>query len=912
MAPQLSLKYRLTLFSRAVVTPSSGIGMKQGQIPDAFFRYKLSVAGTSRRRDLVRITLVLTGAIVVFALMSFNRGVASASSYTPLEWQREVPETHVITALRGQRKNLTWIRDRDRNFIDDLIERHNGPKDIVNVIVDLNTCLTASQIRDLLSKFGRIKYIGKLITYVLLDEVRSDVLPKLASLPQVAMIEWQLPYEAINDVGSRAIQSRTSTTFAPNPDPRTAQDLGYTGAGVNIAIVDTGVDNRHEAFTGKFVAGYDANNNLALQEDTNNDNDISIPGGHGTHVAGIALGKATPNRDCRRDPIEQVPTDCGGVATGAGLVDVKVCVSANSCTAIAQGLDWIGMHSTEHNIRVVNISLSMRVKYTFDSQVVYYCPPDDGTSAVAKQVNYLVARGIAVAIGFGNASSCGFSSGTWPPPENSPSPGSASFAMTAQGSQDNATVDRNNDTLFSDSLRGPRYGFDLVSPDLLALKPDFSAPADNILSAKIGITDAYHGKTGTSMAAPHVAGAAAVLLQARPTLDPGNLKDLLKRTADSRLNIPPSFAPTYPLIDPVWNHDLGSGIINVYQALTEPAVTDVKFPSCAIGPPVTPGGLCQVQNEPPWNNWQDIVTLNPPQKNIPNTIRAMIQNSGPAATVLVNFGVYEFAAGNSTFHHIGTVQKLIPANTTVSVDQSWTPIAANHQCVQVSIQYGFDSDFTNNVTQRNLEVAPSRYKVRIENPFMVPARMEIRPQSSREGWVCKVSETSFVLDPFEDCPRTVHIAFDAPAAAAPGERANCDVAVYATQKGSDTPILVGGVTAQTFVPKPCRIVGQIVDKTNHPVPQARVTFSRVQPQMVASDDDRPAEEITVSVIAGEPVTAVTDEDGVFSVIIPPAYRYLILVKKAGQGEGQVEQRLECGIGKHTYMLSQGGLKVVEN
>ncbi len=910
MAPQLSRKYRLTQSSRTLVIPSAGIGMKQGEIPDTFFRYRWSVAGTSRKQDfLVRITLVLIGVIVAFALISLSRGVASASPYTPLEWQREVTTEHAIPALRGQRKNVTWIRDRDRNFIDDEIERHNRPQDIVNVIVDLNTCLTTLQIHDLLSKFGHVKYTGKLITFVLLDKLRVDVLPKLAALPQVAMIEWQIPFEPMNDVGSRAIQSRTSTTYSPN----TAQDLGFTGAGVNIAIVDTGVDNTHEAFTGKFVAGYNANTDLALLENSNNDSD-----GHGTHVAGIALGKATSGRRCRKDQSEQVSTDCGGVATSAGLVDVKVCVSSTTCDTIKQGLDWIGTHSTEHHIRVVNISLGMRRTTTTGTQVTYSCPPDDGTSAEAKQVDYLVAMGIAVAIGHGNASFCGYSSGSLLPPVRTPSPGSASFAMTVQGSQDSVTVNRSDDTLFSDSLRGPRLDFNLASPDLLALKPDFSAPAENIISAQAGKSDGYISKTGTSMAAPHVTGTAAVLLQARDTLDPGSLKDLLRRTADSLLNVPPSFPPTYPSLDPVWNNDLGSGIINVYQALTEPAVSDVKFPHCAIGPPVTPGGLCQVQNEPPWNNWQDIVILDPnfltptsPQKNVKNIIRAMIQNSGPAATVLVNFGVYEYAAGNK-FHHIGTVQQLIPANSTVPVDLRWTPLAADHQCVQVSIQYGLDSDFTNNVTQRNLEVAPSRYKVRIENPFMVPARMEIRPQSSREGWVCTVSETSFMLDPFEDCPRTVQIAFDAPTAAAPGEQANCDVGVYATPKGSDTPILVGGVTAQTFVPKPCRIVGQVVDKTNHPVPQARVTFSRVQTQREASDGDRRAEEGVVSVIAGEPVTAVTDEDGVFSLIIPPAYRYLILVKKAGQGEGKVEQRLECGIGRHTYMLSKDGLKVVEN
>jgi hypothetical protein len=443
------------------------------------------------------------------------------------------------------------------------------------------------------------------------------------------------------------------------------------------------------------------------------------------------------------------------------------------------------------------------------------------------------------------------------------------------------------------------------NPNFLALKPDFSAPGKDVVSAAAGTLDKYDFFSGTSMAAPHVAGAAALVLEAQPSIDPGSLKDLLRYTADSSQN----GGAAYPSIDPVWQENLGAGIIDVNQALSQMKQNDVGFANC-VGPPTTIGGLCQVTSpQPPWDNTFDIVTVDPstgnpaiPKKGIPILIKAQVRHNtsnGTSATVLVNFGVYEFGVGSKQFYHIGTARQVIPAGGTVWISQPWTPQDANHQCIQISIQYGLDSDFGNNITQRNLEVKASVYNVRIENPFTVPAQIRFIAKSDREGWKCRVNKDAFAIDSLTDCPRNLRVAFDAPPGILPGERANCDIAVYGTPEGSDHPILMGGVTVQTFVPKPCRIIGQVVDRTNTPVPKADLVFSQALPK-----------DVPVSRAERPPVTATTDEDGIFSVYIPPSLNYTILVEQSNIGKGQVEQRLECGIGiKNKYVLTPEGLRL---
>jgi hypothetical protein len=247
----------------------------------------------------------------------------------------------------------------------------------------------------------------------------------------------------------------------------------------------------------------------------------------------------------------------------------------------------------------------------------------------------------------------------------------------------------------------------------------------------------------------------------------------------------------------------------------------------------------------------------------------------------LNFGIYKFGAGSPLFFHIGTKPVTIAPMTTVPVSQNWTPLNSDHQCVLASIDFGLDTNFANNVTQRNLEVAPSTFEMEVESPFPTKAKFELRPKSRREGWVCRVSEKTFTLDPAVDCPRKVKINFDAPKGTRPGERADCSIAVYGAPEGEDLR-LIGGVTAQTFVPVPCRIVGAVVDGNGNPAPKVKLQFEvSAEAKESPSHKDIPA------------TAAVTDDSGNFEITLAPEVERLVTVEGAA-GKGQILLTPVCG------------------
>ncbi len=480
---------------------------------------------------------------------------AEASQFTPLAWQQPV-EKHGIQAMDGQRKHTTWSRDRNRNFVDDEIEQRYVAGELVDVVVDLNSCRSLKEITARLGAFGKVSYIGKLITFVMLDSVRYEDVQKLAALPEVAMVELQQMYWIMDDVAARSVQSRPSVTFSPN----TASDAGFTGTGINVAVLDTGVDDTHEQFTGKWVAGF----NPFVFEDTNlngvddscepaplgngvcTDADDEPANGtlnpdddhsHGTHVAGIAVGQGFAGRTCSAPDDGSAGSNCAGVAPNAGLVEIKVCNSVGSCpgAGVAEGLDWLGLNRVAFNVRVANMSFGG-------------CTDDDGTSAQAQQVNYLASLGLVMAVAHGNASNCGLAAGT----TITTSPGSASFALTVGGTDDRNTVARATTPTTAPFLRGPRNDWNVATPDLLALKPDLSsARARHVLDAVDSTTLSSRSPEPAAMATPEVAGAAAVILQARPAMDPGSVKDLLRQSADTTLNVA-AFAAVDPSGTPAW------------------------------------------------------------------------------------------------------------------------------------------------------------------------------------------------------------------------------------------------------------------------------------------------------------------------------------------------------------------------
>ena len=251
---------------------------------------------------------------------------------------------------------------------------------------------------------------------------------------------------------------------------------GYTGAGTTVAVLDTGIDATHPDLS-------DAIAGAKNFTDSDSDDDRF---GHGTHVASIITGSGAKYK---------------GVAPDAKLLNGKVLNDYGSGTEswIIAGMEW----AADSGADVINMSLGSSV-------------PTDGNDPMAQAVNRITAEtGALFVIAAGNSG---------PGNEKIGSPGSADAALTV------GAVDK-SDRLADFSSRGPRLNDG-------AIKPEITAPGVNIVAAKakngvIGtpVEDGYVSLSGTSMATPHVAGAAAILAGEHPDWTADQLKATLMGTA---------------------------------------------------------------------------------------------------------------------------------------------------------------------------------------------------------------------------------------------------------------------------------------------------------------------------------------------------------------------------------------------
>ncbi|ATO16554.1 peptidase S8 [Micromonospora sp. WMMA2032] len=253
---------------------------------------------------------------------------------------------------------------------------------------------------------------------------------------------------------------------------------GWTGKGVKVAVLDTGVDLTHPDLAGKVA---EARN---FSEEANPDDIV----GHGTHVASTIAGSGAASGGKYR-----------GVAPDATLLSGKVC-EVFGCTesAILAGMQWA---AAEQHAAVVNMSLSGPDSPEVDplEQAVETLTAQTGTLFVTAAGN----DGIDGSVG---------------------SPASADAALAV------GAVDR-DDELADFSSRGPRVGDGAIKPDITA--PGVEIVAARAANGQIGdpVGDRYVSLSGTSMATPHVAGAVALIAQQHPGWTAGRYKATLMASA---------------------------------------------------------------------------------------------------------------------------------------------------------------------------------------------------------------------------------------------------------------------------------------------------------------------------------------------------------------------------------------------
>ncbi|MFC3895658.1 S8 family peptidase [Lentzea rhizosphaerae] len=325
------------------------------------------------------------------------------------------------------------------------------------------------------------------INGVAFDATKTPVVGMSTSTKSTSgMSTLDMSASGIKKIWLDAKREATLDRSVPQINAPAAYAAGFTGKGTTVAVLDTGVDQTHPDLADREIG----------ERNFTSSPDAGDHYGHGTHVASIIAGTGAKSSGKYR-----------GVAPDARILDVKVLGDNGSGqdSQIIAGMEW----AVEQGAQVVNMSLG-----GYDTPEI---------EPLEEAVNRLTAdKGTLFVVAAGNSG---------PTTSTIGSPGTADAALTV-----GAVDDQNKIAEFSS--RGPTKAG--------TLKPDLTAPGVGIVAAlhsdgRIGppVADGYTSLDGTSMATPHVAGAAALLRQQRPNLTGATLKASLTGSTTPTANLTP-------------------------------------------------------------------------------------------------------------------------------------------------------------------------------------------------------------------------------------------------------------------------------------------------------------------------------------------------------------------------------------
>jgi len=354
-------------------------------------------------------------------------------------------------------------------------------------------------------------------------EVANSRLASLASDPRVERIFVDRPAFATMEHTAPAI----GATLA-------REEFGLTGAGVGVAVIDSGVSGWHEdlymerdgspygAYVPRVVHFKDFQNPFVSDDPASGYVEYAFDDyGHGTHVAGIIAGNGYDSLGERT-----------GIAPRANIIGLKVLDSNGQgyISDVIAALDYAVSVKDAYNIRVINLSVGAGVFESYE------------TDPLAQAAKRAVDAGIVVVAAAGNlgkrASDGQIQYG------GITSPGNAPWVLTIGASSHQGTTQRSDDVIGSFSSRGPTWINFSAKPDLVApgvgtestVEP-YSTLAQRYSSYMLSGSDPmlwytpYLALSGTSMATPVVSGTIALMLEANPALTPNSVKAILQYTA---------------------------------------------------------------------------------------------------------------------------------------------------------------------------------------------------------------------------------------------------------------------------------------------------------------------------------------------------------------------------------------------
>ena len=485
-------------------------------------------------------------------------------------WTTVIPEMTQVVYEEVDWWDRTTL-DSNRNGIHDSLETIDQP---VGVGLSYSRDVTDFDVAYLESLGYQITDVIEAVDAVLLGVINSTDVWALSHIEDVVMVERYGQVILWGDVQTPNILAEQSEEY-----PHTAWNHSpMKGAGINIAMVDTGTDNEHPGLKDKFVAGYDAvcfvhtdpECILAGGRETDGSFDPDDGNQHGTACMGMA---AATGLDANGEQ-----TGFEGSAPNASLIDVRIgtdvgagpfenyLLSQEFYESAMNGLQWIidnkdtawpGVDESLHGIDIISLSWGITSHENGGS---------DGEDMHSRILDEATLAGVAVSVAAGNDG---------PDNDGLSGMGSSSLSITVGATNDLNTIDRDDDEIASYSSRGPRRDNGNTNP-IDEMKPDVTAPGTDIVQAEACVTsggcnnflggdasqNGYTGRgSGTSYATPAVTGIIALMMEVNPEINPLVIREILRSTA-TRMG-----EATQPEHDPHWNKDFGWGLVHGHDAV---------------------------------------------------------------------------------------------------------------------------------------------------------------------------------------------------------------------------------------------------------------------------------------------------------------------------------------------------------
>ena len=504
--------------------------------------------------------IVLISILLSACLMGFAQGCLDPLLNQDMNRRSDDERIEVVVLMKAQYDRLQLSRRAD--FIPTKAERRDfvvnelktfteaSQHDLKRVLAEMESHGMVSSVRSLWS--ANTLYFEATKTAILDLAERTDI--------EIITLNTQHQWIAEGETPKPASATRETTPNITKVKADQVWELGYTGAGVVVAVVDSGVNYNHLDLADHLWDGGEEFPHHGY-DIVNNDNDPMDDKGHGTHCAGTVLGDGTAG-------------SLTGIAPEATLMCVKSIRGDGfgGAVNIAGGMEW----SVEHGCDLISMSLGMVNAGVADKEILrrtceavldagivaMVCAGNEGNAFL--QMTYPVPNNVRV------PASC-------PPPYLDPDQMANPDALSSVVAIGAVNY---NDAAADFTSRGPvtwqdtEFGDYTYNPGIGLIRPDVCAPGVNIKSLDYENTSGYTNMDGTSQATPCVAGIVALMLQKNPELTPAEICRILEETSVK-------LTPTKSNITGVGRVDALAAVnaVEAYDGVTEQSIEAEIFPN---------------------------------------------------------------------------------------------------------------------------------------------------------------------------------------------------------------------------------------------------------------------------------------------------------------------------------------------